>query len=198
MKNTTKYLVISGVLVAICFTPIHGSSIGAAAYNTIESAGSALAQRSTLNFVSGTTCVDNSGAHRTDCTSTGSGGSANQNIRSFGAGFDGGGSPLTTNAVTYATFPITCTIAAWNITVDTGTISFDVWKVGTGTAIPTVSNSILSGGFLSIASGTAVHSTTLTDFTSTAVTANDIFGIEIEAVSSATKASLVIQCNATT
>jgi len=29
------------------------------------------------------------------------------------------------------------------------------------------------------------------------VSANDVFGIEIEAVSSATKASLVLQCNAT-
>lgn len=125
------------------------------------------------------------------------GATANQNIRAIGAGFDGGGSALTTGGVTYFTVPFACTIAAWNITVDTGTISFDVWKIATGTAIPTVSNSILSGGFLSIGSGTAVHSTTLTDFTTTTVSANDIFGIEIEAVSSATKSSLVIQCNAT-
>jgi hypothetical protein len=117
-------------------------------------------------------------------------------VRAIGAGFDGAGSALTagSTATTYFTVPYGCTIQAWNITVDTGTISFDVWKIASGTAIPTVSNSILSGGFLSISSGTALHSTTLTDFTTTTVTANDIFGINIEAVSSATKASLVLQC----
>lgn len=124
---------------------------------------------------------------------------ANQAIRSLGAAFDGGGMALTSGstAVTYFTVPFACTIAAFNITVDTGTISFDIWKKATGTAIPTVANTIMTGGYLAIASGTALHSTTLTDFTTTAVSANDIFGIEIEAVSSATKASLVIQCTAT-
>jgi len=125
-----------------------------------------------------------------------SGGTANQNIRSIGASFDGGGSPLSTGKTVYFTAPFACTIAAWNITADTGTVSFDVWKIATGTAIPTVANSIMTGGFLSLGSGTAVHSTTLTNFTTTAVSANDIFGINIEAVSGATELSLVIQCNA--
>ena len=43
--------------------------------------------------------------------------------------------------------------------------------------------------------GTAIHSTTLTGWT-TAVAANNIFGVNINAVSSATKASLILQCNA--
>lgn len=49
--------------------------------------------------------------------------------------------------------------------------------------------------FLTISSGTALHSTTLTGWT-TSVSANDIFGVDINAVASATKASLVLQCNA--
>lgn len=124
------------------------------------------------------------------------GATSNQNIRSIGGGFDGGGTALSTGGVTYFTVPFACTIAAWNITVDTGTISFDVWKIATGTAIPTITNTILTGGYLSLSTGTAIHSTSLTNFSITSVSANDILAVEIEAVSSATKASLVLQCNA--
>ena len=106
----------------------------------------------------------------------GGGISTNQSIRSFGSGFDGGGTALTSGKTTYLTVPFACAISAWNITADTGTVSFDVWKVATGTAI---------------------HSTTLSTFTTTTVSANDILGINLEAVSGATEVSLVIACNAT-
>lgn len=127
----------------------------------------------------------------------GGGISTNQSIRSFGSGFDGGGTALTSGKTTYLTVPFACAISAWNITADTGTVSFDVWKVATGTAIPTISNTIMTGGYLSLASGTALHSTTLTTFTTTTVSTNDILGINLEAVSGATEVSLVIACNAT-
>jgi len=122
------------------------------------------------------------------------GASTNSKIRSIGAGFDGGGSAITSSTVTYFTVPFGCTIAAWNITVDTGTITFDVWKIASGTAIPTVANSITASALPAISSGTAVHSTTLTGWT-TSVTANDIFGIDVNAVASTTRASLVLECD---
>jgi hypothetical protein len=169
------------------------SGITQSAYNIIENAGSALAQRTTLNFTgSGVSCSDSSPV--TVCNIPG-GGSTNSTIRSIGGGFDGGGSALTAGGVTYFTVPFACTIQAWNITVDTGTITFDVWKVASGTAIPTVANTITASALPAISTGTAIHSTTLTGWT-TSVAANDIFGIDINAVSSATKASLVLQCNA--
>jgi hypothetical protein len=136
-------------------------------------------------------CTNSSG----QIVTTGCTADANSQIRSIGAGFDGGGVALTVGTVTYFTHPSACTIAAWNITVDTGTITIDVWKIATGTAIPTVANSITASALPAISSGTAIHSTTLTGWT-TAVAANDIFGVEINAVSGATKASLVLQCNA--
>lgn len=116
--------------------------------------------------------------------------------RTIGAGFDGGGSVLKTGstATVYFTVPFACTISAWNITVDTGTITFDVWKVATGTAIPTVTNTITASALPAISTGTAIHSTTLTGWT-TAVSANDIFGINVNTVATATKASLTLQCN---
>lgn len=162
----------------------------------ISTPGSPPASGKTTWYTKGGSLCSLSPADSENCISS-SGPSSNQNIRSFGATFDGGGSALSSGKTTYVTVPFACTIAAFNILVDTGTVSFDVWKVATGTAIPTVSNSILSGGFLSLSTGTALHSTTLTDFTTTTVSANDIVGVNIEAVSGPTFAQLVLQCNAT-
>lgn len=125
------------------------------------------------------------------------GGTSNQNVRSFGAAFDGGGTALTTAKVAYITVPFSCTITGYNITADAGTIDFDVWKIATGTAIPTVANTIISmSSYLALSTGTAVHSTSTAALTTTAVTAFDIIGIKIHAVATATLASLVIPCTA--
>jgi hypothetical protein len=111
----------------------------------------------------------------------------------IGAAFDGGGSALTTGTKVYFTWASACTISAWNATVDTGTITFDIWKIATGTAIPTITNTIVASSSPAISTGTAKHSTTLTSWTTT-VSANDIFAFNISAVASATRASLVLQC----
>jgi hypothetical protein len=169
-----------------------GSSIG------IQQSGTPSGAAGVLNCSTNMTCSVSNGVVSISSTASGGGPSANQNIRSIGAGFSGGGSALTTGAVAYVTAPPACTIAAYNITIDTGTISFDVWKVATGTTIPTVSNTILTGGYLSISSGTAIHSSSTALFTTTTSAANDIYGFEVEAVSGATVASIVLQCNATT
>ncbi len=124
-------------------------------------------------------------------------GSDNLSIRSFGAAFDGSGTALTAGKTSYVTVPYACNIAAYNITADTGTVSFDVWRLATGTAIPTVANTIINGSnYLSLSSGTAVHTAVSggTPFTSRAIAANDILGINIQAVSGATALSIVFQC----
>lgn len=115
-------------------------------------------------------------------------------FRSIGASFDGGGVALTAGKTIYFTVPFPCTITAWNIAVDTGTATIDIWKIATGTAIPTASNSITSAAIPAISVGTAVHSTVLTNWT-TSVAQNDIFGINLKIVSGATYANLVLQCN---
>lgn len=115
-------------------------------------------------------------------------------VRAIGVTFDGGGSTLTAGITKYLTVPIACTLSAYNFAVDTGTATVKTWKVATGTAIPTVSNSISTSG-VAIASGTALHSTTMTDFTTTTVTANDIFGFNLLAVSAATQVNFILQCN---
>lgn|ERR1043166_1969094 len=82
----------------------------------------------------------------------------------------------------YWTCPFAGTISAWNLTVDSGTITVKIWKIATGTAHPTSANSINTSG-LSLSSNTNIHSTTLTDFITTAVAVGDIFAAEVTAVS---------------
>jgi hypothetical protein len=115
-------------------------------------------------------------------------------VRSLGWSFDGGGATLTAGATGYFTVPFACTIAAWNIVVDAGTATVDVWKIATGTAIPTISNTITASATPAISTGTAIHSTTLTGWT-VSVSTNDIIGINLKVVSTATFVNLTLQCN---
>jgi hypothetical protein len=94
-------------------------------YQTVQNAGSALTQRSTINFTgSGITCVDNAGSSRTDCTVTGGGGgsSAFSSLTSgtnttaamiVGTGASlsvtGSGTIAATTAAALATNPADCT-----------------------------------------------------------------------------------------
>ncbi len=119
---------------------------------------------------------------------------ANLRARGIGMMFSGGGSTLSAGTTYYLTTPFACTISGWNMTADTGTATVDIWKVATGTAIPTASNSITAGAQPAISSGTAAHGTTLTGWT-TAVAANDIWGFNLKAVSGATVVSLVVECD---
>jgi hypothetical protein len=120
----------------------------------------------------------------------------NRITRSFGASFDGGGSALAADKTVYVTVPFACTVTAWNILVDTGTATVDIWRLSTGTAIPTVTNVITGtgAGRPAIASNTAIHSATLTGWSSTAIAANDILAFHLEAVATATFLNFVVEC----
>lgn len=115
-------------------------------------------------------------------------------IRSFAANFDGNGSSLLANAVSVpATIKAGAgTITDWSLCVDQGTATVKVWKIASGTAIPTVANVINTSG-LSISSGTCVDSSTVSDFTSLTITANDKFIVTITAIAGgATKLNLTV------
>ena len=113
-------------------------------------------------------------------------------MRAIGATFTASGG-LVSGFTGYVTVPFACTINAWNILVDTGTATVDIWKIATGTAIPTVANTITASAIPAITTGTAIHSTTLTGWTTT-VAANNIFGFNLKAVSSATQVNASIGC----
>ena len=80
--------------------------------------------------------------------------------------------------------PYSGTITGYSISVDAGTCTVKTWKKATGTAIPTSADSISTSG-VAISTGTHVRSTTVSDFTSTTITANDIINIQATAVSTA-------------
>lgn len=109
---------------------------------------------------------------------------------------DPGGSAITagSTATAYVTVPFACSITAWNLLVDAGTVTVKFWKIATGTAIPTVTQSINTSG-VAISTGTAIHSTTLSDFTTTTVTANDIVAMNVATVATAKYVQGVLQCN---
>lgn len=122
-------------------------------------------------------------------------GGANAHAIAFAIG-DPGGSAITagSTATAYVTVPFACTITAWNLLVDAGTVTVKFWKIATGTAIPTVTQSINTSG-VAISSGTAIHSATLTDFTSTSVALNDIVAMNVSTVATAKYVQGVLQCN---
>ena len=128
-------------------------------------------------------------------TGSGGGGSASAS-HVFGASFisSDGTTALTAGKTVYIVMPYACTITAWNVTADAGTATVDIWKIATGTAIPTISNTITASAIPALATGTSIHSTTLTGWT-TAVSANDIIGINLKVVATATFVNLTVECN---
>lgn len=120
---------------------------------------------------------------------------SNVKIRDIGTSWgDTTGSALTSGSIVYVTVPFACTISAWNINVDGGTATIDIWKIATGTAIPTVTNTITASALPAISTGTSIHSTTLTAWT-TAVAANDIFGFQLKTVATAKYVSIDMECD---
>lgn len=108
---------------------------------------------------------------------------------------DPAGSALATGVLGYIVAPTACTITGWDIVVDAGTATVDVWKIATGTDKPTVTNTITASAKPAIASGTVIHSTTLTGWsTGVNVAANDILGFNLDAVATAKYITVNVQC----
>lgn len=96
----------------------------------------------------------------------------------------------------YVVVPVGGTITGWSICANAGTATVTTWKIANGTAVPTVANSISTSG-VSLATGTAIESTTVSDFTSTTVTAGDIFAFNLSAVSGVTTLQFQLQITVT-
>ena len=111
-------------------------------------------------------------------------GAGTAQVFSFGGGFVNGGSTITTAISIPVTVPSTCTVRAWAISIpatDTGTATVKFLRLAAGTASPGSANSINTSG-VSLSSGTHIRSTTLSDFTSTAITAGDIIAVNLTTV----------------
>lgn len=113
-------------------------------------------------------------------------------IGTVGFGSNNSGGVTTGQIGSYVTAPFAGTITAWDAAVNAGTFTIKFWKIASGTASPTAANAINTTG-VGISTGTAIRSTTLTDFTTLAVAAGDIFGCAITAVSGAAIVSVQLE-----
>jgi len=84
MRHSFLLVICTVLLLMVVSTALVGSGVTSAAYNLIETAGSAVTQRSTLNFVSGATVVDDPSNNRTNVTISGGGGSFYQTVQEAG------------------------------------------------------------------------------------------------------------------
>ncbi len=82
--------------------------------------------------------------------------------------FDGGGSQVAASSNGIKHVGAACTAIGWAIEAkgSSPTATIDVWRVATGTAIPTVANTIM-GTKPALASGNAIKSTTMTSWCTT-------------------------------
>jgi hypothetical protein len=124
-------------------------------------------------------------------------GADTSNVRLTGVPFGIGDltNAISTNAQSFwYVVPYSGTIIGWSIAVDAGTCTIKFCRKASGTAVPTISDSINTSG-VAISSGTLVESTTVSDFTSTTVTAGDIIIAIATAVATAKgiNAQLVIR-----
>ena len=121
-----------------------------------------------------------------------------QNIAqsTIGITIDGGGSAITTGVKGYVRAPYDCSFAAgtWTITQDqSGSIVIDVWKrTFSTTLLPTVANTITASAKPTVSS--TVNATGSTSTWTSAVTAGDVFGFNVDSATTVTRVTLELSC----
>lgn len=115
-------------------------------------------------------------------------------VPTIGFTTDGATLVIQTGTKGYFTASFTGRITGWSITA-TGTnptCTIDVWKIGAGTALPTVANTITAAAKPALSTGNAKRSSNLTGWT-VAFAAGDIFGFNVDAVTAATKITFELE-----
>lgn len=107
----------------------------------------------------------------------------------YSIGFTAGSASPTTVTIGkqkgYYTALASGTIIGFNFSIDAGTATVKTWKIAAGVAVPTVANLISTAG-VAISTGTHLDSTTVSDFTTVAVAAGDVFAFDLISASTAT------------
>ena len=122
----------------------------------------------------------------------GGGGSVTPNVRTttFGCSVNGGGFAPLTGIIGYTVIPYDGTITGWSIVSDVvGSCVIDVWKAAG--VVPTVANTIAGTEKPTLSSQQLNSDNTLTTWT-TAVTAGDVIGFNLDSASTLTSVNLII------
>lgn len=125
-------------------------------------------------------------------------GAATAQVFAPGGSFVNAGSAIAATTISLPwTAPSACTIRAWVISVpaaESGTLTVKFLKVAAGTSSPAIGDSINTSG-VALSSGDHVRSTTLSDFTTTAVTQGDVIAVALTAVAGGlTGATANVEC----
>lgn len=110
---------------------------------------------------------------------------------------DGGGSAITTGVKGYIEVPFDCTINRVTLLADqSGSIVVDIWKDVYANYPPTDADSITASAVPTITSDTDSQDATLTGWT-TAVTAGDILGYNVDSATTITRVTVSLQVTKT-
>ena len=121
-----------------------------------------------------------------------SGGGATPNVKTstFGCSVNGGGFAPLTGIIGYTVIPYNGTITGWSIVSDVvGSCVIDVWKAAG--VVPTVANTIAGTEKPTLTAQQLNSNNTLTTWT-TAVTAGDVIGFNLDSALTLTSVNLII------
>lgn len=114
-------------------------------------------------------------------------------IGTVGITIDGGGSAITTGTKGYVECPFAGTIVQATVLLDqSGSIVIDVWKDTYANYPPTDADSITASAPPTVSSATKSQDSTLTGWT-TSVATGDIFGFNVDSITTATRATLILK-----
>lgn len=110
---------------------------------------------------------------------------------------NGGGVAITTGLKGFLSLPVSGTWKKWRIlsvdaAVTSGSIVFDVWKDTYANYPPTVADTITASDKPTLSAATKAEGTALTGWT-TAFTAGDVLGINVDSVSTVTEISFTLE-----
>jgi len=114
-----------------------------------------------------------------------------------GITIDGGGSAITTGVKGFIEVPFAGTITQATVLLDqSGSIVIDVWKDVYANYPPTDADSITAAAPPTVTTATNSQDSTLTGWT-TSVAAGDILGFNVDSITTATRATLVLKIRRT-
>lgn len=118
-------------------------------------------------------------------------------IASVGITIDGGGSAITTGVKGYIEVPYGCTINRATLLADqSGSIVIDVWKDTYANYPPTVADTITASAKPTLSSAAKSQDSTLTGWT-TAITAGDVLGFNVDSATTVTRVHLILKVTKT-
>lgn len=121
------------------------------------------------------------------------GGSGTLTKYTVGITIDGGGSAISTGVKGYRSIPITGTITSVRLLADqSGNAVMDIWLDAFANFPPTVADTITAAAKPTLSAADSYEDTTLTGWT-TAVTAGDVLGFNVDSAATITRLTLELE-----